>query len=364
VTSKLNSDGIAGLLTVASAISSMTTQVTRLCVCLSALGAASQSAARQIEKLSRSATQLAMSCQDAGTYCHCEPNNASNSSAQRSTQSSIEHAFFFGATVLGAAQLWNWAGRALVPFIPLVTAKTLMNAIREWTLSLSRAVSQLEFVATVLEGAAASLAALTTTEAGLAIGGAAIVGGMFYLLWRRRYAAMRAIQRFSSMIADETGMLLVRVASAVGEGVGRASNGISRGLGYRKATPKAPPPPNRFRSENRVRNNKTRILSLPSLMRPEVVGLATNHALRNSAAAMLLAPLLTTPASARLGSSGPRVDRPTTTSVVINSSPTIAVNGPDCADVEERVIEALKKHREELYLLWCGELQRRQRTEF
>lgn len=51
--------------------------------------------------------------------------------------------------------------------------------------------------------------------------------------------------------------------------------------------------------------------------------------------------------------------------VVINSSPTVVVNNAEStSDIEQRVLEALRKHRRALYEQWHRELDKRLRTEF
>lgn len=51
-------------------------------------------------------------------------------------------------------------------------------------------------------------------------------------------------------------------------------------------------------------------------------------------------------------------------SVIINSSPSITINANDASDVERRVLEALRQHRDALYGQWHREVSRRQRVEF
>ena len=370
MTSKVDSDAIASFATLTNSISSVTSLLSNLGVCLSATGTASPTAALQIADLSQSAAQLAISCQAARTCCQFQPNRASTPGAEASPRSSIQHVFFFDAAILGAARLWKWAGKALLPFVPLVVAKGLVNSLREWVLSLSRTALQWELVATVLDGAAALVAALATTEgailAGLATGGAAVLGGISYLLWRHWRAIVRAIRKVSSIVAEETRTFLAIVASAVGEVVGTASEDMPRRVDARRTSPDAAPPRNRFASESPVAGSLiTAVPSLASLMRPESVGFrAANIAVRTAAAAMLMTPLLVAPATADVASFQPRTGVRRAASVVINSTPTITINASDCGDIEQRVLEALRKHREELYAQWCNELQRRQRTEF
>jgi len=79
---------------------------------------------------------------------------------------------------------------------------------------------------------------------------------------------------------------------------------------------------------------------------------------------MIAAPLLVTPAGAELTSIRAEHHLNRAGSVTINSSPTIHINVSKCEDIEQLVLEALRHHRETIYMQWCCELQRRQRTEF
>jgi hypothetical protein len=87
--------------------------------------------------------------------------------------------------------------------------------------------------------------------------------------------------------------------------------------------------------------------------------------LRKAAAiAMLSTPLLAAPAMATISSGQPKLDAAGSTTIAINSTPTIIINACQPDDIERRVLEALGQHREAIYAQWCRELQRRQRTEF
>ncbi len=55
---------------------------------------------------------------------------------------------------------------------------------------------------------------------------------------------------------------------------------------------------------------------------------------------------------------------PSAGSVIINSSPTVVINSGEPADIEYRVLEALRKHRDTLFDQWRTELSKRERTEF
>jgi hypothetical protein len=51
-------------------------------------------------------------------------------------------------------------------------------------------------------------------------------------------------------------------------------------------------------------------------------------------------------------------------SLVINSTPTVVIHADGTGDIEGRVLEVLRQHREMLFDQWQREAQRRQRTEF
>jgi hypothetical protein len=59
---------------------------------------------------------------------------------------------------------------------------------------------------------------------------------------------------------------------------------------------------------------------------------------------------------------GAEPERPA--SVVINSTPTVVINSEARSDIEDRVIEALRRHREMLFEQWQREAQRRRRMDF
>jgi hypothetical protein len=83
-----------------------------------------------------------------------------------------------------------------------------------------------------------------------------------------------------------------------------------------------------------------------------------------AAIAMFGTPLLVAPSLATVSPTQPRVDRAGSAAMVINSAPTIVINSCPPDDIEHRVLEALKQHREAIYVQWSREMQRRQRTEF
>jgi hypothetical protein len=87
-------------------------------------------------------------------------------------------------------------------------------------------------------------------------------------------------------------------------------------------------------------------------------------AFRGAASGMLAAPRLPTPAFASVSPAPAGIAMPGATSVVINSTPTIVINSCQAEDIEQRVLRVLRQHREAIYEQWCGELKRRQRTEF
>ena len=85
---------------------------------------------------------------------------------------------------------------------------------------------------------------------------------------------------------------------------------------------------------------------------------------RAAVIATLAAPLLAAPAFASIPATRREGDASCPPSIVINSTPTVVVNAHQGSDIEQKVLEALRQHRAELYEQWHREVRRRQRTEF
>jgi hypothetical protein len=85
---------------------------------------------------------------------------------------------------------------------------------------------------------------------------------------------------------------------------------------------------------------------------------------RTAVIATLAAPPLAAPVLAAIPATRRARDVSCTPSIVINSTPTVVVKAHQGSDIEQQVLEALKRHRDELYEQWHREVRRRQRTEF
>ena len=85
---------------------------------------------------------------------------------------------------------------------------------------------------------------------------------------------------------------------------------------------------------------------------------------RAAAIARLALPLLAAPTLAAIPTTLRASGVPNRPSTVINSAPTVVINSLPSSDIERRVLEALRQHRDALYEQWHREVRRRQRTEF
>lgn len=83
---------------------------------------------------------------------------------------------------------------------------------------------------------------------------------------------------------------------------------------------------------------------------------------RSGAPSSRTAPALAAVSSRRRGAEPPHAA--SLASLVINSTPTVVIHADGTSDIEGRVLEVLRQHREMLFDQWQREAQRRQRTEF
>ena len=371
MTPNSNNDAIARFATLANVVTVATSKMSALSVQLVKAGAASELAASKIASLARSATQLSLGCQAVAQCCHCDQKPTPSRWQTATIFANVTaQTFLTGTAILAGAEILGKVLRRLQQFSWLALVKDkLMSALR-WTLSLGRGVIESEAVSAALESLADVVAALATTETVLltafATAGAAILVGTSYLLWRHWNAVVRAIRKLCSVVVNGATEFVDKFASAVGEVVGLNSERMPRHPKRQGTNSNVAPSGNRFPYENLVAGSLIPVVpSLKSLAPPAAPGFRTvNAAVRTAAAAMFMTPLLVTPASADIASVQPRTEMTRTASVAIHSSPAITINASNCEDIEQRVLEALRKHREELYAQFCNELQRRQRTEF
>lgn len=85
---------------------------------------------------------------------------------------------------------------------------------------------------------------------------------------------------------------------------------------------------------------------------------------RKMSTVMSAVPMLVSPAFASVQLGRSTTGAPNASQIVINSSPTVVIYSNQPEQVEQRVLEVLSCHREDLFMQWCAELKRRQRTEF
>ena len=226
------------------------------------------------------------------------------------------------------------------------------------------AAVQSEVPRAIFEGASATSALLLKPEALGLTALVAVGAAVSNLVWRNWDAHMRGVRRVGSIALQET-IALAQKPSTAGSGI------IGSGFRPPRAGDREFPPSIRGDSSRlhipRESGATQPISPTPTWavrLRPISHSSLDNTLLRASAVAMIAAPLLVTPAGAELTSIRAEHHLNRAGSVTINSSPTIHINVSKCEDIEQLVLEALRHHRETIYMQWCCELQRRQRTEF
>jgi len=358
-----------------AAISAGTERVNDLSARLSALAAISGTAALQIAGLSNAAHTMATG-QALATRCQCK---CEAPTKPPSTVSSLwEKAwkgFFLGAAAIGAAGLWSAAAKRLWA---IISAPIVMNGLA----AIGRMVTSLravEFASEAFVAVAETLGELFAAVAALAasvpiaamVAAAAHLAGSAYLMWRNWSAIVRAIRRLCAAVSHAAISIMDKLASAVmgepegssTEDSGPAGDAVLRRHARDRLYGLAPSLlASVFASPRPVSSRGFTALNQAQLwsgfqQRPLAVRKA-------AAIAMLSVPLLAAPAMANLSSGQSRPDTAGSAAIVINSTPTIVINACQPDDIEQRVLEALRQHREAIYVQWSRELQRRQRTEF
>jgi hypothetical protein len=211
---------------------------------------------------------------------------------------------------------------------------------------------------------AASLSVATIATA------AALLAGASYRVWRNWSAIVRTLREFGAAVSREAIGIMHKLMTAVegepadsapGE-LGPADDAATR---RRKRDRRYGLAASVFDS---VAASVSRIpRGLVALNQPRLWGGFQRGPLivrKAAAIAMLSAPLLAAPAMATISSGQPRLDTAGSATIVINSTPTIVINACQPTDIEQQIMEALRRHREALYEQLCSELQRRQRIEF
>ncbi len=239
-------------------------------------------------------------------------------------------------------------------------------------ISLWQAVAASEALAALSETAvelAAALATLAASPAILLTAIAGLIAAGSYLVWYNWGAIAKVIGRSTAAVSREVTNVIGKLASVVvgvengtpqdfepagsatsHKQTGRRGNGLAPRMLAWIATHGLPAEPPSLQV--------IKASQMWSGFQPGSVSLG-----RAVAMAMLTAPLLVAPAMANMSS-----DRATAqeanVSMVFNSIPTIVINACQPGDIEHRIAEALRQHREAIFVEWSRELQRRQRVEF
>jgi hypothetical protein len=253
---------------------------------------------------------------------------------------------FVGAAVVAAAKLWRdtsiWLAKTRIARAVVVRIAAAATGVR-------KVATGSEVLASIAAGVSDVLAGLPIPEdvlpSALAVNPTAIMSGV-------SHPAMTFIRNLSSVIAGEPGA----DADDTGNERGIAREGSRRRYALTPlrwtsiVTSLLRIRPSAFATlEQSQSGGGTQTLKMP------FPGVAT---------AMLALPLLVTPAITSVPSEQMRNDTTSATSIVINSAPTIVINSTEAEDIEPRILEVLRQHREAIYAQWCAELKRRQRTEF
>jgi hypothetical protein len=258
--------------------------------------------------------------------------------------------------VFAISRAWAWAlgirwrvARTLWSKVAIPIGRQALALIpRVWT-----AIMDSEIFETIAEAAGAIAAAAVTFEGVLIFAGAAIAGTALYQIWKQWDAVKKALQSLAVWLVEKVnafGHEVLDLGGWLGQWHDPSKSPIGGSQYFSPAALGATP-------------GQKAPLAASAQVRPRIELFLSNVRL-NAGAAMLAAPLLVAPAAAQLTEPRTPYEIAKTASVVINSSPTITINAVDCHDIGQRVLAALKEHREALFEQWCGELQRRQRTEF
>lgn len=367
---KLNLNNISRFAAFAAAIFAVTGRANDFSVRPATLGQASGTQALQIVKLSSSA-HVMVSGQLAPTYHQREKakitareSNEMSSPVETAQRMAISRAVVLGsASVLAKAvkklsMAWTVANQVTGGSRAVVTTSRYMAESSGWLATK---------VLADRESGAASEAAPTASG----------LGTRAYPAWRDWSPLLIAMQAAAKTAGDELITFVSKIASATDSAFGDFG-GIS-GDNVESASGETTRP-----RSNRRGVDRTRSIALSSLGSIATVptraatrafvafnqpGLLSDVQPRQmsrrrvAAIAIVSAPLLAAPAVAAM----PAQDRehsPRVASVVIKSTPTIVINSDQPADIEHRVLDTLRQHREALFEQWQHELQRRQRTEF
>ena len=267
-------------------------------------------------------------------------------------------AMFVGAAIVAAAKLWRDAGARLlktsIGHAVVVRVATAATALHEATTGSEVLASIAEGVSALVGGATLPEGALSTA---VSASGAAFLSGDSYPPARDWTAVIRVIRKVGSTLTDEAMTFIRKVASVVGGESEPASGDTVSDRGTAREG-------SRHRYALASSRWNSIVTSLLRISQSSDGSKTPGIPFPRMATAMLAVPLLVTPAITDLPVGQMRNDSTSATSVVINSAPTIVINSSQAEDIESRILEVLKQHREAIYAQWCAELKRRQRTKF
>ena len=357
----------------AAAISTATGRVKNFSSRLAALSNISITPALKIPTLSSTAAQMIAPSHILTTQYQCKPMTSPQTKGETWTYlGAADNAFVIGTVLLRGAKLWADAMKwlRLMAVAPIV--KTGASIAGRIAGPFARAIAESQKLAAISAAAGELVAAVVVLAASTplaAIGAAALFGGAVYVAWRKRGDITRAVPRLDAAISHGATKLWSELVATVSGGP-KDDGDIASTPGEDSAL---------------RRSGRSRLRSIPPLMLHSVsADLAAlqplvfsplryagfsplslgAEALRAAAVMMLTAPLLGAPAQAAVAVRGISAETASFNSIVINSTPTIIINSNQPDEIEQRVLAALKQHREAIYAQWCSELQRRQRTEF
>jgi hypothetical protein len=349
----------------ASALSLGTARMNQLSTRFAKLSTLSDILASKLGKLSSNAASMMSFCQTITTCCQCQENSPSKTgSSSWPHLETTDQLFVLSTAVLAGVKLWAEATKRLwrAVVIPIAAALIGRALIPMW-----RAMVASEALAAVTEAAvelAAAVATLASSPIIVLPAATALITAVSYLVWRNWSAIVKVIGRLTAAVSREVINVIGKMASAVvgPENGTTAENGTSRdrrSSGFRAFATTAVT----SSAANLVR------LAPPSLraIEPSQIwnGFQAGRlsARRAVATAMLTAPLLVAPTMIN-ASSDRTIPTASSASMVFNSTPTIVIHACQPGDIEHRIAEALRQHREVIFVEWSRELQRRQRTEF
>jgi hypothetical protein len=282
--------------------------------------------------------------------------------------------FFFGAAAIGAAGLWSAAAKRLWAIIAAPVAIKMLAAIGRIVTSLRA----FEFVSEALVGVADTIVKLIAAVGALAaavpiaptVAAVALTGGAAFLIRRSWSSVLETIRKLISAISAEALAIITDLTSAIGLGLKNDSPGQLAPAGNATSRERTSRGLRAFASAAFISSAANLLIAAPPSLRtiePSQIwdGFQAGclSARRVVATAILTAPILVAPTMVN-ASSDQTIARASSTPMVFNSTPTIVINAGQLGDIEHRIAEALRQHREAIFVEWSRELQRRQRTEF